>query len=344
MQESIARSAERADLAMRNSVASWAASMTFVLLVPFLGYRLFIGDWTVSGVILAIMVAMAVVIVFLRAGGSAMVAVHVVVVVYSAGVVLVTYVLGDSGLLWLYPLMVANFYCLPRSSALTMNTVVVAAVAPELLADPYMGVRVLATLGLVFMFGWVFSRQLEQQRRQLAELGLTDTLTGTGNRRALDLALDQVLQASQRYGRPASLVILDLDRFKRINDRFGHRTGDEVLVRVAAYLQERLRRSDRAFRFGGEEFVVILPETPLGEAMKVADALRLGCRELEWLEIERLTLSAGVAQLDGDEGAPAWMQRADDALYRAKAEGRDRVVSAPVPPATSAAPGDGSKI
>lgn len=328
MQDSVADSAVQADEAMRSRVASRAAALTLALLIPFLGYRIATANWLVCAIIVAVIGTMVAVIVFLRRGGSGVTAMHVVVGVYSAGVVAASHALDFSGLLWLYPLLVANFYCLPRVSALAINTVAIAAVTPVLLEDHYLGIRVLATLGLVFTFGWVFSKQLEHQRRQLARLALQDTLTGTGNRRALNQALAEARYAQRRYGRPVSLVILDIDHFKCINDELGHQAGDQVLAQVGQFLRQRLRQSDRVFRFGGEEFVALLPETPLAEAARLADELRRRCTELDVAGVERLTFSAGAAELGGDESVDGWLQRADEALYRAKAEGRDRVMTA----------------
>jgi len=243
-------------------------------------------------------------------------------------VVAASYTLGFSGMLWLYPLLVANFYCLPRSSALVANLLIVVAIVPPMVDDVFVGLRVFATLGLVFMFGWVFSQQLERQRHQLARMALQDPLTGAGNRRALNAALEQAQYARRRYARPASLLLLDLDHFKRINDELGHQAGDRVLIGVAGFLAERLRRSDRLFRFGGEEFVILLPETREADALTLAEKLRRGCAELGVEGVARLTFSVGAAELEAEESVDGWLQRADEALYRAKSDGRDRVAAA----------------
>lgn len=331
MQDSIAYSADRADELMRSTVALRAAGLTLVPLTPFLGYRLYQGHWAISAIIACVMMALCAVVLYVRRGGSERNAMLVLVGVYSAGVVAAAYTLGFAGMVWLYPLLAANFFCLPRGSATTVNLICVGAILPVLYQDPYMGSRVLAALGLVFLFGWVFSRQLDQQRRQLARLALQDPLTGVGNRRALDYALERARYRLDRYQRPTSLIVLDLDHFKRINDELGHHVGDEVLARIAGFLRGRLRESDRLYRFGGEEFVIVMPETSEASAATVADELRRNCNAIEVAGVEALTFSAGTAELAAGESEAEWLGRADAALYRAKAAGRNRVLAANLP-------------
>jgi diguanylate cyclase (GGDEF)-like protein len=157
----------------------------------------------------------------------------------------------------------------------------------------------------------------------------TDPLTGIANRLRLDEDLTRALADAERYGRRYSAAICDVDHFKRYNDRNGHLAGDRALQRVAATLRDALRTSDGVYRFGGEEFFVLLPEQGAAEAACAIDRAR---SILEAHAIPRapdtpgdvLTVSAGVAEL-GKEGRDAWIARADDALYRAKEEGRNCV-------------------
>lgn len=166
----------------------------------------------------------------------------------------------------------------------------------------------------------------------------TDALTGTGNRLALDEEISTLLSRSLRYGHRCSLAICDLDFFKAYNDRFGHVAGDEALRRVAKGMRANLRAADTLFRYGGEEFVVLLVEQSLGDAEHAMDRMRAA---VEHLAIPSpatgaaLTLSVGVAEIDPerDRTAADWIARADAALYSAKQRGRNRVVSTPCPAA-----------
>jgi diguanylate cyclase (GGDEF)-like protein len=126
---------------------------------------------------------------------------------------------------------------------------------------------------------------------------------------------------------PASLLILDLDFFKRVNDKFGHNIGDIVLANLGALLAKRVRKTDRVFRFGGEEFVVLTRNTRLSDGQIIAEQLRAQI-EMELKDPEgALTASFGCAQLHANETADEWFERADKALYQAKERGRNRVVA-----------------
>ena len=163
----------------------------------------------------------------------------------------------------------------------------------------------------------------------LERLAAIDSLTELANRRCFfEHATTEVLRA-QRYGRPLALQMLDLDHFKDINDRYGHAAGDDVLQRLAAVLRNNLRHNDMAARIGGEEFVILLPETQLEDAALQAERMRSAVEEIRLPygpEDQRLTVSIGVAALSIGELSPEPMlTRADSALYKAKASGRNRV-------------------
>jgi diguanylate cyclase (GGDEF)-like protein len=164
----------------------------------------------------------------------------------------------------------------------------------------------------------------------------TDALTGVGNRMRLDEEIASLLSRAQRYGHRCSLAICDLDLFKSYNDHFGHVAGDEALRRVADGMRMNLRSADALFRYGGEEFVILLIEQPLADAELAMERMRA---QIEALGIPAahggpLTLSVGVAEIDPrrDRTPDQWIARADEALYAAKAGGRNRVVSTLPPP------------
>ncbi len=174
-------------------------------------------------------------------------------------------------------------------------------------------------------------QHLEEACRELEMLANTDVLTGLPNRRFLLDRLNEEAAEADRFGRPLSFVLLDVDHFKRVNDRCGHPAGDEVLRQVARLLRAGLRRYDVAARFGGEEFAILLPGTGSEVAREVAERARrcLAGSDIEIAEDEilRVTASFGVAERRPGEPVAELVRRADDALYRAKEEGRDRVVA-----------------
>ena len=170
---------------------------------------------------------------------------------------------------------------------------------------------------------------------ELEQLTLQDELTRLGNRRALDLRLPRLLAAAQAAGDVVSLIVIDLDQFKRINDVFGHTVGDRVLVQVARLLCEHVGEEDIVARTGGEEFVIVLPKQNRDEAFEFCDRLRRRLQESNWRMLVpdnpvalEVTLSAGVASTPAYDGA-ALFERADLAMYKAKRTGRNRVAIAP---------------
>ncbi len=161
-------------------------------------------------------------------------------------------------------------------------------------------------------------------RRTLEHLMLTDPLTGVGNRRMLELRLDDEILRAERYRRALTVVYFDLDHFKQVNDKYGHDVGDTVLRQVADSLVANLRQSDHVARMGGEEFVTLLTETGLDDAVTLVERMRAAVAALQIPGLpQHITISAGLAQWREGENAETLLRRADQALYRAKASGRN---------------------
>jgi diguanylate cyclase (GGDEF)-like protein len=193
--------------------------------------------------------------------------------------------------------------------------------------------------------------ELKRSNELLLELSNTDHLTGLFNRRYMVEALDKEVHRSSRKGGSLSLIMLDIDNFKKVNDDFGHLQGDAVLQVVSLLLQKELRSYDYAARYGGEEFVVILPDSALKETILVADRIRLAVQGnifSDPLAKLRLTVSLGVACFSREQSptVDGFIKLADDALYRAKTNGRNRVEfhdpERVPPPATTAVASTGS--
>ena len=166
---------------------------------------------------------------------------------------------------------------------------------------------------------------LQLALQEMEEAASVDRLTGAWNRRRFEEAAAAEMALARRRKAPVSLVILDLDEFKRVNDAHGHGVGDTVLVGAAAAFRRELRASDGLVRWGGEEFLVLLPATGLAGAAALAEKLRMGLETREFPPAGLVTVSAGVAEHLPEETLDSWIERADQALYRAKAEGRNRV-------------------
>ena len=173
-------------------------------------------------------------------------------------------------------------------------------------------------------------RALERANEQLAKLSKTDRLTGLLNRGTWENLVDVEFGRYRRYGNPTSLVMFDIDHFKKVNDTHGHLAGDEVIRHAAQTTQDAIRHTDSAGRYGGEEFGLILPETDGDGAAIICDRIRMAIEnsvvKTTVADIQ-YTISVGIAELDSQpENYMQWLQRADEALYEAKEGGRNRVV------------------
>lgn len=185
--------------------------------------------------------------------------------------------------------------------------------------------------GSLLWYGMVtdIDRQKQLEKRLMA-LSSTDELTGLYNRRYLIEKLQEQLDTQQRYKTPISVVLLDIDHFKLINDSYGHHVGDRVLIAFAELLKSRLRKTDIFGRFGGEEFIIIMPHTPVLAAQELTHALLKECQQYPFKLSDNnqqvVTFSAGISEmLAEDEDVSDVLTRADDAMYRAKWDGRQRV-------------------
>jgi diguanylate cyclase len=235
---------------------------------------------------------------------------------------------GMIGIFWCYPAVLA-FYCmLPERKAWLANAALLAVALPQawLVIEPHLGTRVAATLVAVSTFSALFVRVITTQQQSLEALAVTDPLTGLSNRVLLSSTLDEAIEQNSRSGAQMTLVSLDLDHFKAINDSLGHDAGDRVLRGVADILKRRMRRADKVFRLGGEEFLALLYGTDAENGRRVAEELRATIASLALFPGHPTTVSIGVATLERGEDAMAWMKRSDENLYRAKSGGRNQVV------------------
>jgi diguanylate cyclase len=174
--------------------------------------------------------------------------------------------------------------------------------------------------------------QLKSELELVNKLVREDQLTGALNRRGADDALAREAARAERNGTPLCIALIDIDNFKKINDSFGHQVGDIVLVHLVAIIMETIRTNDLIGRYGGEEFLVLLPDSRLDEAVAVMGRLQreLAAKPISWGNQALLvTFSAGVAARNSGEKEPSLVGRADKALYEAKRAGKDRVMVAP---------------
>jgi diguanylate cyclase (GGDEF)-like protein len=251
---------------------------------------------------------------------------------------------GHVGLYWAYPAITAVFFLMPLRDAAISNFVFLTLMAVTAfyvfpLSEFW---RITTSLGLTCLFALIFAWLVGRLQQEMTELATTDPLTGCRNRATLAESLTNQIKLCKRYGRPSSILLLDLDHFKAINDNWGHHIGDTVLAGIARLLSNRLRDNDHIFRIGGEEFMVLLPETSLPEAETLARELVKSVAVEPFQTGIGVTISGGLTQACANETWSVWLKRADQALYKAKSDGRNRVVqlTGSSPPADIGLQGD----
>ena len=180
---------------------------------------------------------------------------------------------------------------------------------------------------------WARLQQARASKEELERLANFDSLTGLHNRQAILGKLCELINRAKRYKEDFTLIMLDIDHFKRVNDRYGHLTGDEVLEKIATLIRLNIRDTDVAGRYGGEEFIIILPQADLSSARVLAERIRSIIESAEMKDsagnVFAITISQGLSGWEPGEDAHSLISRADEALYKAKANGRNRVEISP---------------
>ncbi len=243
------------------------------------------------------------------------------------GCIVSTTLLGRTGLFWSFVVLWINFLLVTRQMALFANLSLVVALSSQswLFDSAPEQVTFSVTSLLVTGYAYLFSRRFNSQHDKLEELATLDPLTGTGNRRLLRRHMEKAINLYSRNDWNTTLVVMDLDRFKRVNDQFGHEAGDDVLERFCQHVREHLREEDDLYRMGGEEFVLLLPGMGDKEARRVMPELHERLSGTLEGPGGPVAFSAGVATIQPGEDWSRWLARADSAMYEAKRAGRNRL-------------------
>lgn len=296
-------------------------------IMPFAVFRFMLGDWLI-GLIDSLIVLMVVWIgYYVWSTGSARVPSIILTLSYLSGMVAVNYVSELPLIFWAYPTMGAAFFLLRPVEALWVNSVALLALLP-LIIDKYSNIEVaiiLITLFLTKIFAFIFARNSLSYQQQLVNKANSDALTGAANRASFEKDVRSAIYLHGRYAQDFSLIMMDIDFFKRVNDDYGHQAGDAVLVELTRCCKGRLREEDKLYRIGGEEFVVLVKNTALLGAVPLAEDLRQLIQQASLLADKTITVSIGVAQYREGEMSKMLLARVDKALYQAKQAGRNQV-------------------
>lgn len=297
---------------------------------PFAVMRWMTGDWAIAAIDSVIVVGFVVLGTFVYRTHKVRAASVAIAILCVAGTLITVYVRGPQQIFWAYPSLMAAFYLLRAREAIALTMIMIAVLLPPMLEsfELFRTSTIAITVLVTGAFAYAFSELNSRQRALLMELATEDPLTGAGNRRALETKLEELVAAASRGRGAASLILIDLDHFKAVNDAHGHATGDQILKQITQIVNLRIRVSDSIYRIGGEEFVVVVDGQNLEKARSLAEQLRTLVEANELAPNSRVTISLGVAELRLDESAASWLRRADEALYRAKRAGRNTCVCA----------------
>jgi diguanylate cyclase (GGDEF)-like protein len=306
----------------------YALSLLFVAaLLPFAVHNLIKGRLllaaTVSGVVLPVALdAWAI-----RARRRPPIPYALLLVPIAIAVVASLATQGVIGAFWCYPAVVFFFFVLRRrtANACSIALLLIATAMVYRTLGTRVTVRFAASLVLTIAVINVFQNIIGELQRRLLAQAITDPLTGAYNRRYMEARLEEALQGARRRPEPVSLLMVDVDHFKRVNDEHGHKAGDGVLRGLVQLLRHRARAVDLLFRMGGEEFVLLLPDTPEDAAAGVAEELRQAIAATALLDGKVVTASLGVAGARPEDTVESWLRAADAAMYAAKEAGRNRV-------------------
>ncbi len=240
------------------------------------------------------------------------------------------YKLGIAASFWSFPAIFVLYFVLPLRFAAVINFIFLVGILPISFNAMALNEFIRFYMVLIGTSGFVFMciKEIENQQHSLTKLSNTDVLTGLNNRSLLDQSLEQAINLNRKYKTSMTLLMIDLDHFKKVNDIFGHATGDNVLKQASILMRNNVKASDIIFRIGGEEFLVLLNGLDTSNSEMVAELLRQSIEAYEFIPDHQVTASIGVCELKSHNTPKDWMSQCDERLYIAKVDGRNKVVCA----------------
>ena len=306
-------------------------SLLAFVLAPMLVHDLYLGQTLLSVVTAALLIILLTNIWLLGTDRQAFLS-PALLLGLGIGLILLAVAVGqDYSIFWLYPLLAGLPVLLHLRQSLAIGLLCGA------LALPLVFYRFDTSTAVVLSFSmaitWLVSAWLvfavTEQSRRLRDMAVTDPLTGAYNRRYLEEQARHAIDALQRDKIPTSMLLIDVDFFKRVNDKYGHAVGDIAIKKLVEVISGRIRAVDIVCRFGGEEFVVLLQGTAIGGALSIAEELRALVERARILPQDSMTISIGVCEVRPGDSLDQWFKFADNGLYMAKRKGRNRVETAP---------------
>ena len=303
------------------------AVLAVVFLVPFAINDVMKGRRLLAVSIVCVVISFAVDGYAVARGRTPPIPYALLLVPVSAAITISLATQGVIGAFWCYPAVLFFYFVLPRRAGRACSVALL--LLASALVHHYLTVRITVrfsvSLFLTVVIVDVIQNIIGQLQARLVEQAITDPLTGAFNRRHMDARLAEAVENYHRYGTPAALLLTDLDHFKQINDTHGHEAGDRVLRGLVLVMRNRARQFDLLFRMGGEEFILLLPDTLPDDAVVLAESIREAIAEARLLEADLVTASIGVGAIAPEDTVETWVKDTDAAMYSAKEGGRNRV-------------------
>jgi len=314
----------------RDRIMHSMGGVTVLLLTPFTINNFLQQRYLVALILLVIQALTFANVYAVRRGRLVPVPFALLLVPFLVGITAAVMIQGVPGVLWSYPVVVYSYFVLSRRVAIACSLAMLCYLSwlTVYYIDSALALRVFGTLLLTIIMINIVLNVISDLHQTLANQALTDPLTGCFNRRFMEQNLEMLVAQAERHPIMATVLMIDVDLFKPINDAYGHDRGDLVLQGIVQVVVTRMRRGDRLFRWGGEEFLLLLEQTDADGAAVVAEDIRRGVEAAEILPGRSVTISIGVGQYQAGQTVEAWTKTADAALYQAKADGRNCVVRA----------------
>jgi diguanylate cyclase (GGDEF)-like protein len=294
---------------------------------PFAVMRYLDGNLTASIIDMALVLGLITLVSYAYYSKKIRLVSAILAIFINGGVVIIVITNGINSFLWVYPVFASTFILVKPIEAFCIN--VVAGISLVAMADIFNIISMdsfIVTILILSISAFIYANHSLKQFRLLETLNTVDALTGAFNRRAMSTDIQAALSNAERNGIKQFLAILDLDYFKSVNDKYGHAVGDQVLKEFVKITTSHIRQYDRLYRFGGEEFVLLIPVVEEQQQTFIDNLRRVIKKNLTTPNGEEITVSFGVAPWIPGTTMDTWLQRADEALYQAKEKGRDCVV------------------
>lgn len=311
-------------------VITFSCAACAVIVAPFIVIRAMEDDHTLAVIDLIIVLGVSLIAFLTWIKRNVNLSRWLLAIYCAIAVTASVYAKGPISLSWVHPMMMLSFFLLRVRSAMLINLLVLLTLSPIILLAKNQS-DVLVIIGSLIMtsiVAYIFASRTHNQQILLEQKATEDYLTESGNRRALSIQLRESVELMVRAAESTSLILMDLDFFKSVNDSYGHTMGDELLIKLCQLVRSNIRLTDRLYRYGGEEFVVVLRNTAAQEAYLIAEKLRNTISGYPLMVKYQVTASFGVAELKPDENETQWLTRVDSALYQSKKEGRNRTTLA----------------